>query len=59
MRKGQQGRHNRDRHGKRGVTRHQMQCKASADSQSRAIETTERQGAAREIELELDDLDQE
>jgi len=57
MRKGRQGRHDRDAHGKRGVRRHQVQCRARCDSLDRAIERVERQGARKEIERELEELD--
>ena len=43
---------------KRCIRRHQVQSGASADAQDRAIESTERQEAAKEIERELEDLEQ-
>jgi hypothetical protein len=39
------------------VRRHQVQCRARCDALDRAIETVERQGAAKEIERELEELE--
>jgi hypothetical protein len=41
---------------KRAVNRHQMQSRKSADAQERAIETRERQGAAKDIAERVEDM---